>query len=125
MPGHGNFTSVTLGPDDDGVERLTVNGVTVDDNGDAVAAEDVKAVYVAVEHAAARTAGLGATTLGVPQELRSAAVPAAEGAGGWTVMLDQGNPPYAVHDKVLLVGVLVEKDDKPSFWHETLEIEPG
>ena len=125
MPGHGNFTTVTLGPDDDGVERLTVNGVTLDDNGGAAAAEDVKAVYVAVEHAAARTNGLGTAALGVPHEMRSVGVPAAEGAGGWTVMLDQGNPPYVLHEKVLLVGVLVDKDDVPSFWHETLEIEPG
>jgi hypothetical protein len=125
MPGHGNFTSVTLGPDDDGVQRLTVNGVTLDDDGGATASDDVKAVYVAIEHAAARSTGLGTTPLGEPRELRSAAVPAAEGAGGWTVMLDQGNPPYAVHEQVLLVGVLVDKDDVPSFWHETLEIEPG
>jgi hypothetical protein len=126
MPASGNFTSVTLGPDDDGVERLTVNGVTVDDDGNAFV--DVKSAYVAVAHAAAKTRLLGATHPGEPHELPSVSVPASEGADGWTATLDQPTPPtppYAVGDMVFLVGVIVEDNNEPSFWHETLEIKPG
>lgn len=124
MPGHGNFTSVTLGRDDNDVERLTVNGVTTD-----IDDVDVKAVYVAVAHAAAKTTLLGATRPGdEPHELPSVAVPAPEDAGGWTATLDQEKPParpYAVGDTVLLVGVIVDSHGEPTFWHNTLEIEPG
>jgi hypothetical protein len=131
MPGHGNFTRVTLGPDDDEVEQLSVNGVALDDEGNVFV--DVKAVYVAVAHAAAKTRLLGATDPGDPHELPSVSVPAPAG-DGWTVTLDQPEPspppeppatPYAVGDRVLLVGVLVENNNKPSFWHQTLQIEPG
>jgi hypothetical protein len=125
MAGAGNFTSVTLGPDDNGVERLTVNGVTMDDDRNPVPADDVEAVYVAVEQAAARTTPLGATPLGEPQELRSVAVPAPEGAGGWSVMLDQGTPAYTVGERLFLVGLIVFKNDDPTFWHEMVEIGPG
>jgi len=126
MPASGNFTSVTLGPNDDGVEQLTVNGVTLDDDGNAFV--DVKAAYVAVAHAAAKTRLLGATHPGEPNELQSVSVPASEGADGWTATLDQPTPPtppYAVGDMVFLVGVIVEDNNEPSFWHETLEIKPG
>jgi hypothetical protein len=124
MAGAGNFTDVTLGPVD-GVERLTVSGVALDDDGNPFV--DVKAVYVAVAHAAAKTRLLGATHAGERHELRSVSVPAPAG-DGWTVTLDQPEaptPPYAVGDMVLLVGVLVDDNSEPSFWHETLEIERG
>jgi hypothetical protein len=122
MPGHGNFTDVTLGPDDHGVERLTVNGVALDDDDEPFV--DVKAVYVAVAHAAAKSTLLGATQPGPPEELPTVSVPAPAGEG-WSVTLEQSNPPYAVGEVVLLVGVLVENDGTPSFWHQTLDIEPG
>jgi hypothetical protein len=118
MPAAGNFTTVTLGPDDTGTEKLKVNGETDEP-------DRVKALYVAVAHADAGDTPLGGTKLGVPEGMPSTAVPAPDGAGFWTALLDQEQPPYKAGQTVLAVGVIVDKDDdSPSFWHQKLTIKP-
>jgi hypothetical protein len=118
MPFTGNFTSVMLGADEGGVVKLKVNGTSEQP-------DDVKHVYVAVAYAEAKKTLLSTAQKGVPGELPCASV-AAEGATGWTVVLDQAEPPYKVGETILLVGVMVPGDHKPPFsWHETLKIIDG
>lgn len=117
MPVTGNFTSVTLGPDDHGHVKLKVNGQSDDP-------DRVKALYVAVAHVDADDTRLGAGELGTPVGLPSTAVPTPDGAGFWTATLDQGSPPYTVGETVLAVGVIVDSKGSPSFWHEALTVKP-
>jgi hypothetical protein len=116
MPGAGNFTSVTLGPDDHGAEKLKVNGESEDP-------DRVKALYVAVAHADATDGPLGAGHAGDPPEgLPSTAVQSPDGAGFWTAVFDQERPPYKVGETVLVVGVIVDGKGIPSFWHQSLKV---
>ncbi len=118
MPVSGNFTSVTLGPDDNGIERLNVNG-------DTEAPQHVKAAYVAVAHADAGQTRAGAEGPTRPLTLPSTAV-AAPTAAGWTVLFDQGDPPYKVNEEVLVVGVTIDnRDDSTFFWQQVLPIDKG
>jgi hypothetical protein len=118
MPVSGNFTSVTLGPDDNGVDKLNVNG-------DTKTPEHVKAAYVAVAHADAEQGQASAEDPTRPLTLPSTAV-AAPTAAGWTVLFDQGNPPYEVGEEVLVVGVTIDRrDDSTFFWQQTLPIDQG
>jgi hypothetical protein len=113
MAGHGNFTTVTLGPDADGTVRLKVNGETLIDP------KGVTAIFVAVAHANAKQTLVAATD---PASLPVTAVPA-DGAGGWTATFDQGEPPYKPDDTVLAIGVMDGSDgDLPFCWHQVLTI---
>jgi hypothetical protein len=114
----GNFTTVTVGADDTGTEKLKVNGVSDEP-------DRVKAIYVAVAHAGAQdTLTAGEDTGDDAQELPATAVVMPAGASGWTAFLEQADPPYELGDTVLAVGVMVDsEDDSPSFWHRTLTIE--
>jgi hypothetical protein len=118
MPAAGNFTTVTLGPDDTGTEKLKVNGVSDEP-------DRVNAIYVAVAHAGAQhSLTAGEDTGDEPHNLPSTAVVMPAGASGWTAFLEQGDPPYELGETVLAVGVMIDgKDGSPSFWHRTLTIE--
>jgi hypothetical protein len=119
MPAAGNFTTVTLGPDNFGKRKLRVNGISRKP-------DKVQAIYVSVARMGARGAPLGAGQPGDrARELRSAAVKGPEGAGGWTAFLNQASPAYKVGEKLLVVGVIVDKGGIPSFWHQMKEIAPG
>jgi hypothetical protein len=120
MPGSGNFTSVTLGPDDTGKRKLIVNGTSTKP-------DLVEAVYIAVARLGTEGARIGAgRPADPPQRLRSTSVAAPDGAGGWTAFLNQARPAYKVGEKLVLVGVIVNSDDgSASFWHQVREIEPG
>jgi hypothetical protein len=49
-------------------------------------------------------------------------VPAPDGQGFWTAVLDQGSPPYAVGETILAVAVIVDTKGDPSFWHQALKV---
>jgi hypothetical protein len=111
----GNFTSVTLGPDDNGIEKLNVSG-------DTEAPLRVKAAYVAVANADADQTLAGTADPKRPSTLPSTAV-AAPTAHGWTVLFDQADPPYKVGGKVLVVGLTIDsEDDSTFFWQQLLTV---
>jgi hypothetical protein len=115
MPGHGNFTSLTLGAEG-GTDVLKVNG---ESEGDI---DLVKAILVVLTpKGVART--LLSTT--ARQELPSASVALPAGQSRWTATFSREQAPFGDGDTLLLTGVMTSEDTGDAFvWQQALTIVP-
>jgi hypothetical protein len=112
MPGAGNFTSVTLGPD-----VLNVNGESRDD------IDAVETILVAIAPDDVATKTVGATSAPPPLPTASVALPA--GQSGWTVTFPHAQAPFGAGDTILLTGVMTSGDsDEPFVWQQARTINP-
>ena len=115
MPGHGNFTSITLG-EEGGANVLKVNGETTRD------VDVVKTILVVITAEDVAQMLLRSTKR---EELPSASVALPAGQSRWTatLALDQGR--FDVNDTLLLTGVMTSKDTEDAFvWQQALAIAP-
>jgi hypothetical protein len=113
MPGHGNFTSVTLG-EEGGAELLKVNG---ESDGDIDLVQTILVVVTAED--VAQT--LLTTTNRA--ELPSASVALPAGQSRWTATFSPEQAPYDVGDTLLLTGVMTSEDTGDAFvWQQALTI---
>jgi hypothetical protein len=115
MPGHGNFTSVTLGAEG-GVALLKVNGETTRD------VDLVKAVLVVITAEDVAQTLLSTTERA---ELPSASVALPAGQTRWTATFSREEAPFDVDDTLLLTGVMTSDDTEDAFvWQQALAIVP-
>ena len=115
MPGHGNFTSITLGAEG-GANVLKVNGETTRD------VDVVKTILVVIT---AEDVAQMLLRSSKREELPSASVALPAGQSRWTatLSLDQGR--FDVNDTLLLTGVMTSKDTEDAFvWQQALAIAP-
>ena len=115
MPGHGNFTSITLGAEG-GANVLKVNGETTRD------VDVVKTILVVITAEDVAQMLLRSTKR---EELPSASVALPAGQSRWTatLSLDQGR--FDVNDTLLLTGVMTSEDTEDAFvWQQALAIAP-
>ena len=115
MPGHGNFTSITLGAEG-GANVLKVNGETTRD------VDVVKTILVVITAEDVAQMLLRSTKR---EELPSASVALPAGQSRWTatLALDQGR--FDVNDTLLLTGVMTSEDTEDAFvWQQALAIAP-
>ena len=122
MPGHGNFTSVTLGAEGD-AEVLKVNG---ESGGDI---DLVKAILVVITSADVAQTLLSATARkGLPsasEELPSTSVALPAGQSRWTATFWREQVPFDGGDTLLLTGVMTSEDTADAFvWQQALTIAP-
>jgi len=110
MPGAGNFTSVTLGPEG-GADVLKVNG----ESRDAIDAVETILVVIAADDVVAQTRD----STDEPPALPTASVDKPAGQNGWTVRFSSEQAPFAVGDTVLVTGVMTSDDsDEPFVWQQ-------
>jgi hypothetical protein len=122
MPGHGNFTSITLGAEG-GADLLKVNGETTQDF------DLVKTILVVLtpkdvaQTLLSTTDGEGSTTN--RQVLPSASVALPAGQSHWTATLSPEQGPFDVNDTLLLTGVMTSGDTDDAFvWQQALTVVP-
>jgi hypothetical protein len=115
MPGHGNFTSVTLGAEG-GADVLKVNGETTRD------VDVVKTILVVITAEDVAQTLLRSTKR---EELPSASVPLPAGQSRWTATLSLDQARFDVNDTLLLTGVMTSEDTEDAFvWQQALAIAP-
>ena len=113
MPGHGNFTSVTVGAEG-GVDVLKVNG---ESDGDIDLVETILVVVTSED--VAQT--LLSTTN--REEIPSASVALPAGQSRWTATFSHEQAPFGVDDTLLLTGVMTSEDTGDAFvWQQALTI---
>jgi hypothetical protein len=112
MPGHGNFTSVTLGAED-GADVLKVNGESEGDL-DLV---DTMLVVITPEDVAQTL--FSTTNL---EEVPSAPVALPAGQSHWTATFSREKAPFDVGDTLLLTGVMTYEDAYAFVWQQALTI---
>ena len=119
MPGHGNFTSITLG-DENGADLLKVNGETTQD------VDVVKTILIVLTPKDVAQTLLGSTEeeQGAKREvLRSASVPLPAGQSVWTATLPNDQAGFGVDDTLLLTGVMTSDDTADAFvWQQVLAV---
>jgi hypothetical protein len=114
MPGSGNFTSVTLGPEG-GADVLKVNGESRDD----IDAVEKILVVIGPDDVAAQKVD----STDDPPALPTASVKAPAGQNGWTVRFSSKQAPFAVGDTVLVTGVMTSDDsDEPFVWQQARRV---
>jgi hypothetical protein len=115
MPGHGNFTSVTLGAEG-GADVLKVNGETTRD------VDLVKAILVVITPTDVAQTILSTTAR---EELPSASVALPAGQSRWTATFSRDQAPFDDGDALLLTGVMTSEDTGDAFvWQQALTIAP-
>ena len=115
MPGHGNFTSVTLGAEG-GADVLKVNGETTRD------VDLVKAILVVITPTDVAQTILSTTAR---EELPSASVALPAGQSRWTATFSRAQAPFDDGDALLLTGVMTSEDTGDAFvWQQALTIAP-
>jgi hypothetical protein len=115
MPGHGNFTSITLGAEG-GANVLKVNGETTRD------VDVVKTILVVITAEDVAQMLLRSTKR---EELPSASVALPAGQSRWTATLSLGQARFDVNDTLLLTGVMTSEDTEDAFvWQQALAIAP-
>jgi hypothetical protein len=113
MPGHGNFTSVTLGPEGD-ADVLKINGESSDD------IDLVQVIVVVIESAEIARTIPSATE---PLTLASASVALPAGQSDWTATFSLEQAPFGLGATVLLTGVMTSEDtDDPFVWQQALHV---
>ena len=113
MPGHGNFTSVTLGVED-GADVLKVNGESQDD------IDLVQSILVIITSEDAAQGLLSTTDR---EEPPSALVPLPAGQSGWTATFSREQAPFDLDATLLLTGVMTSEDTGDAFvWQQALTI---
>jgi hypothetical protein len=120
MPGHGNFTNITLG-EEGGADTLKVNGETTQD------LDVVKTILVVLTPADVAQTLLGSTGQQGPQraELPSASVALPAGQSRWTATFSNDQAGFGVDDTLLLTGVMTSEDTEDAFvWQQALAIAP-
>jgi hypothetical protein len=115
MPGHGNFTSLTLG-EEGGADVLKVNGETTRD------VDVVKAILVVITPTDVAQTILSTTAR---EELPSASVALPAGQSRWTATFSREQAPFDDGDALLLTGVMTSEDTEDAFvWQQALAIAP-
>jgi hypothetical protein len=115
MPGHGNFTSLTLG-EEGGADALKVNGETTQD------VDLVRTILVVLTPKDVAQAILSTTRR---EELPSASVALPAGQSHWTATLSPEQGPFDVNDTLLLTGVMTSDDTDDAFvWQQALTVVP-
>jgi hypothetical protein len=115
MPGHGNFTSLTLS-EEGGTTVLNVNGETTQD------VDFVKTILVVITSQEVAQALL---STGEREELSSTSVALPAGQSRWTVTFSRERAPFDVDDTLLLTGVMTSADTEEAFvWQQALAIAP-
>jgi hypothetical protein len=123
MPGHGNFTSVTLGAEG-GADVLKVNG---ESEGDI---DVVKTILVVITPKDVAQTLLSTTDREqLPStdrvELPSASVALPAGQSRWTATFSREQAPFDGGDTLLLTGVMRSEDTGEAFvWQQALAIAP-
>jgi hypothetical protein len=113
MPGHGNFTSVTLG-EEGGADVLKVNGETTQD------VDLVKTILVVITPKEVAQALLSTTDR---EELPSTSVALPAGQSRWTVTFSREQAPFDDGDTLLLTGVMTSEDTGDAFvWQQARTI---
>ena len=113
MPGHGNFTSLTLGAEG-GADVLKVNG---ESDGDI---DLVETILVIITPKDVARAVLSTTA---SEELPSASVALPAGQSRWTATFSREQAPVDGGDTVLLTGVMTSEDTGDAFvWQQALTI---
>jgi hypothetical protein len=119
MPGHGNFTSITLG-DENGADLLKVNGETTQD------VDAVKTILIVLTPKDVAQTLLGSTEeeQGAKREvLRSASVPLPAGQSVWTATFPNDQAGFGVDETLLLTGVMTSEDTADAFvWQQALVV---
>ena len=119
MPGHGNFTSLTLG-EENGADVLKVNGETTQD------VDVVKTILIVFTPKDVAQTLLGSTEAeqGDKREvLRSASVPLPAGQSVWTATFPNDQAGFGVDDTLLLTGVMTSQDTPEAFvWQQVLAV---
>jgi hypothetical protein len=115
MPGHGNFTSLTLS-EEGGADVLNVNGETTQD------VDLVRTILVVITPKDVAQTLLSTTKR---EELPSASVALPAGQTRWTVTFSRERAPFEVDDTLLLTGVMTSADTEDAFvWQQALAIAP-
>jgi len=115
MPGHGNFTSLTLS-EEGGADVLHVNGETTQD------VDLVRTILVVITPKDVAQTLLSTTKR---EELPSASVALPAGQTHWTVTFSGEQPPFVVDDTLLLTGVMTSEDTEDAFvWQQAMAIAP-
>ena len=113
MPGHGNFTSITLGAEG-GANVLKVNGETTRD------VDVVKTILVVITAEDVAQMLLRSTKR---EELPSASVALPAGQSVWTATLPNDQAGFGVDDTLLLTGVMTSEDTADAFvWQQVLAV---
>ena len=113
MPGHGNFTSVTLG-EEGGADVLKVNGETTQD------VDLVKTILVVITPKEVAQTLLRTTDR---EELASTSVALPAGQTRWTVTFSPEQAPFDDGDTLLLTGVMTSEDSGDAFvWQQARTI---
>ena len=113
MPGHGNFTSITLGAEG-GANVLKINGETTRD------VDVVKTILVVIT---AEDVAQMLLRSSKREELLSASVALPAGQSRWTATLSLNQNRFDVNDTLLLTGVMTSEDTEDAFvWQQALTI---
>ncbi|HEY0364369.1 MAG TPA: hypothetical protein VGC83_18970 [Solirubrobacteraceae bacterium] len=118
MPGHGNFTSVTLDTQG-GADALKVNGETTLD------VDLVKTILIVVtpEKVAQGLLSTRDHDTTDPAEPPSASVALPAGQSHWTVTFSSEQAPFDLHATLFLTGVMTSEDTSDAFvWQQALTI---
>jgi hypothetical protein len=115
MPGHGNFTSVTLGAEG-GADVLKVNG---ESEGDIDLVEAILVVLSPTD------VGRTQSSTTAREELHSASVALPAGQSRWTATFSGDQAPFDGGETLLLIGVMTSEDTGDAFvWQQALTIAP-
>ena len=121
MPGHGNFTSLTLG-EEGAADALKVNGETTQD------VDLVRTILVVITPEDVAQALLSSTEQEdgpKREELPSASVALPAGQSRWTVTFSNDQARFGVSDTLLVTGVMTSTDTEDAFvWQQALAIAP-
>jgi hypothetical protein len=121
MPGHGNFTSVTLGAEGD-AEVLKVNG---ESDGDIDLVTTILVVITSEEVAQTLLSTTGRKAPSASEEPPSASVALPAGQSRWTATFRRERAPFDGGDTLLLTGVMTSEDTDDAFvWQQALTIAP-
>lgn len=121
MPGHGNFTSVTLGAEG-GADVLKVNG---ESEGDLDLVETMLVVITPRDVAQTLVSTTSREELPTaPEEVPSAPVVLPAGQSHWTATFSRAQAPFDVGDTLFLTGVMTYEDTGPFVWQQALTIVP-
>jgi hypothetical protein len=119
MPGHGNFTSLTLG-DENGADTLKVNGETTRDE------NLVETILVVLTPMDVAQTLLSPTEEGEEPEraeLPSASVALPAGQSRWTATVPNDQALFGIDDTLLLTGVMTSEDTEDAFvWQQALVV---
>jgi hypothetical protein len=125
MPGHGNFTSLTLGGEG-AADALKVNGETTQD------VDLVRTILVVITPKDVAQTLLSSTEREegpereeLPSASPSASVALPAGQSRWTATFPNDQALFGVNDTLLLTGVMTSEDAEDAFvWQQALAIAP-